>query len=113
MTDMVEKVAIGILCAEAMERGTSVEWDDLPEELKVSLRLQARAAIVAMRVPTDEMLDAADDPFHAEIKKQTERSLRLYGKRAYASCSFSEPLWKAMIDAALTPGAQDASTNDR
>lgn len=50
-------------------------------------------------VPTEEMEDAADEPFHEALNKQTESSMRLFGKRAYASTGFSVPMWKAMIQA--------------
>jgi hypothetical protein len=62
---------------------------------------KARAAIEAMRDLTEEMEEAMDTPFHAEMRKQIAESIRLYGKPAYGSAPFSAAMWKAAIDEAL------------
>lgn len=64
----------------------------------------ARAAIEAMREPTEAMADAADDPFHAAMKSERAASLRTHGREGFASAAFSLPIYRAMIDAALKDG---------
>lgn len=61
----------------------------------------ARAAIEAMREPTPDMEEAADEPVHAELKAQGQFSMLKYGKLAFASYPFSVAVWKSMVDAAL------------
>jgi hypothetical protein len=58
--------------------------------------------VMVPRVPTEEMLEAADDAFHPIMQHETKLSKELYGKPGYASSSFSEPLWSAMLSAAPT-----------
>lgn len=62
----------------------------------------ARAAIEAMREPTEAMEEAADDPVHSELAKQGQFSIENYGKLAFASYPFSVAVWQAMIDKALS-----------
>jgi len=53
---------------------------------------------------TEAMEDAADDPFHAEWKKQREHSLKHHGVEGFASCGFSTAMYRAMRDAYLDKG---------
>lgn len=55
--------------------------------------------VLVPREPTEEMLEAADAPFHEEWRRQRERALRLHGKEAYGSGPFSEAIYRAMINA--------------
>lgn len=73
----------------------------LPDGIQVDWEYAARAAIEAMREPTEAMESAADDPVHDELKNQGQFSLEKYGTLAFASYPFSSRVWKAMIDAAL------------
>lgn len=61
----------------------------------------ARAAIEAMREPTEAMMEAADEPFHDELTKQRAYAFAHYGRPAYATGGFTERMWRAMITAAL------------
>lgn len=54
MTGMVEKVAIAIFCAR--ENDTQEMWDRSRGPWKDEYRQQARAAIEAMKEPTEEMV---------------------------------------------------------
>ena len=78
MTDMVERVAKAI--TEAFEREGRVFDDGQAETL-------ARAAIEAMREPTEAMTKAGDLP----------------GWDDSVSVGLSGEVWNAMIDAALAP----------
>lgn len=89
MSEMVERVARAILQAEADERGIEAGWDGLPPNIQHALVLQARAAIEAMREPTEGMLSAA-------------------AAKLYDASQHGEPLnafvaghYRAMIDGAL------------
>lgn len=66
-------------------------WETLPYDLKTYYREQGRAAIEAMRKPTDEML-AAGDSMMPQIAKGQDVST---GLDALAEA------WPTMIDAAL------------
>jgi hypothetical protein len=84
MSDMVEQVARAIWAD--MERVTDVKWrpcwqfEDEPAESQEAYRSNARAAILAMRAPTPEILSVNT-----------------------ASISWTnEEIWVRMIDAALT-----------
>ena len=91
MESMIERVARAI--AIDTENGDIALWPQFTST--------ARAAIEAMRNTTDSMEEAADEPVHAELKKQGQFSIEKYGKLAFASYPFSVAVWKAMIDAAL------------
>ena len=56
--------------------------------------------VMVPKEPTDEMHEAAADPFHAEWKKQREYSEKQFGKLAFASEPFSREIYRAMIHAA-------------
>lgn len=84
MSEMVERVAIALM-------DTTTEphfpWDDQPEEIKTRWRFAARAAIAAMREPTDAM-----------------RCAGLYcGPWRADSTENPKGPWRRMIDAALKP----------
>jgi hypothetical protein len=55
--------------------------------------------------PTEEMEEAADEPFHSTWKAERERSVKYHGKEGFASVSFSRAIWKAMLGAAPEPSA--------
>lgn len=81
MNEMVERVARALW---ALEENTDChEWEPLSEFRKDATREKARAAISAMREPTDEMVDAALHATHP-----------LHGIDPASR-------WHAMIDAAL------------
>lgn len=82
MTDispMVERVAI----AAYMATGLDTPWPDVTPEYKEMVYRVTRAAISAMREPTEAMLSAGNDEAHHH--------------------GFVSPVWRAMIDAALAP----------
>ncbi len=105
-SEIIERVKRAILaecrdlCREALMQLGDTRTDDQLTPLGAEERL-ARTAIAAMREPTEEMEEAADQPFHDEWKKQKAYSLKHYSKEAYASVGFSVPMWRAMIDEAL------------
>lgn len=74
---MIEKVAIAI----AAWTYSGVKWDDCNDKVKEEWKMCAKAAIEAMREPTDEMLTA----FYGTTPKE-----QWLGKD-----------WQDMIDAAL------------
>lgn len=88
-SEMVERVA------QAIHRS-----DGIPINMA---RVYASSAIKAMREPTDAMLDAPDEAFHAEWKRQRESLAKRLPGEAYASGPFSSRIWTAMIDSALEP----------
>lgn len=85
MTDVIERVARAIA-----ETGNGGDWDSrsfYQEEHKEFHRKRARAAIEAMREPTEAMIDAVDLP-------------GLAGDPEIVIAK----AWRAMIDAALKEG---------
>jgi len=88
MSEMIERVAEAIWDAR-IERGgpgrTLMPWPLYPEA--DWCRATARAAIEAMREPTEKMLEAGDLP----------------GWDDYVTAGLSKEIWQAMIDAALNP----------
>jgi hypothetical protein len=78
MTDLVKRVARAIAKA-----ANPMPWDMLDEDAVRSYHLQARAAIAAMREPTEAMIEAVPDVMTAS------------------------EAWQAMIDAALSPGERE------
>lgn len=85
MNEMVERVAEAL----AGRQWTSMEDGNVycSNPTKYHYREQARAAIAAMREPTNAMVDAGQKPPRAPFRYMAEASLRLR--------------WLAMIDAAL------------
>lgn len=95
MSEMVERVAAKM----AARRGA--DWARMQDIEKAVWVADARSAVEGLREPTEDMLDAADDPFHDEWRKQKADSVRLYGKEGYASSPFSQRIWQAMVGEAL------------
>lgn len=98
---MIEKVARAILNAHAGDipvHDADLQWSWWIEE--------ARAAIEAMREPTEGMLDDADEPFHDEWKRQRESNVKAGRDKnaGFGSGPFSSRIWQAMITAALSEG---------
>jgi len=58
----------------------------------------ADAVLACLKEPTEEMLDAAHEPTRAAVAAM--------GKEGFVSCYFSEPIWRAMIDAAREPSSK-------
>lgn len=88
MSEMIERVAQAIALA-----GNGGTWDDwYNDEQREFHRKRARAAIEAMREPTNAMEDAADD---------------CDGGTVYDDRASGNTHWAAMIDAAL---ADDKAT---
>lgn len=73
MTEMIERVARAIAAA-----GTIVDWDEMSVACQEQFTKEARAAIAAMREPSETMVDAG-----------------------YQASPPVEYIWQAMIDAAL------------
>jgi hypothetical protein len=91
MSEMIERVAMGIHAQRANSRLT--KWEDCSEEYRNGTRRDARAAIEAMREPTDEMQSAG--------YLNAEHSIEAVGDLAPAPESQPRLIWQAMIDAAL------------
>ena len=94
MTDsMIERVARAIAAVHIAEvKGTDCEpvVAERVESRWMSYREEARAAIAAMREPTEAMVDAG---------------YACDGTTTYDATAFCETHWRAMIDAALAEGA--------
>jgi hypothetical protein len=83
MTEMIERVA--------HEIGKAVRSDPRFQSAAIDLDKAARAALAAMREPTDEMIEAAMKPY-------------LYGNDDLMNAAFRETIakyWHAMLDEAL------------
>jgi hypothetical protein len=65
MTEMIERVARAIYEADPSYIQQS-GWDDVPEARRAQYRRQARAAIGAMREPTEEMRDVLSVSFEVD-----------------------------------------------
>jgi hypothetical protein len=94
MTDLVDRVAKAI-CLARFNAGTAF-WYMREEESKEPYRAEARAAIAAMREPTEGMIDA----FHTAAYLRVE-----WGEDPMVENS--EDAYRAMIDAALNTGGRD------
>jgi hypothetical protein len=85
MSEMVERVAIAMYDAEGFQRAIyksgAEGWPHDREDVRDRYRKIARAAIAAMREPTNEMLDAS-----GEVDEGWGRN---------------HAIWRAMIDKAL------------
>ena len=89
MTSMVERVARALYELLRKDFRDQAVWERTTEMDREVFRPFARAAIVAMREPTDEMVDAG---FHkADTNDRSERAYRWV----------ADDVWHAMIDAAL------------
>lgn len=88
MSEMVERVARAIYYGPGV-----AEWHpELPDHIKERARRDARAAIQAMRTPTEEMLEIGN----------TEDQLSFSSEPGEGRAdNVIEDVWKAMIDAAL------------
>lgn len=81
MSEMVERVAVAIYSKHLGSSGHP--WNDVPDEFREGMKILARAAIAAMRDPTEAMLLAGGD---------------LNSMGDYPSPGIS---WERMIDEAL------------
>jgi hypothetical protein len=90
MMDMVERVARAIHRIEGEKPNTS-PFPDYSDDWR-DYTPQARAAIEAMRVPTDEMVKAGEEGINSLPA--------LPGH-------YAEYCWPAMIDAALSPNQKE------
>ncbi len=95
MSEMVERVASAMFCAEY---GYDADrWDDADEEgEKFEYRRLARAAISAMREPTIAMCAAGDEK-HRGVDDPDD----------------TPELWRAMIDAAFADETMTAPTEPK
>lgn len=90
---MVERVARAIW---ALQRDTDCnDYSQLTKSTKALADDMARAAIGAMREPTEEM--ARNEAHESTFPPDTEESIKQSWRDEYAK------IWTAMIDAALTP----------
>jgi hypothetical protein len=117
MSEMVERVARAII--EMLNKidgdPNATAWDNASQEMKEGMYPLARAAIEAMREPTDDMLIAGvgagydeNRPFAERIKDRTEgsaSSLVTAGNGAIYRAAY-----EAMIDAALSPSKTEAQS---
>ena len=98
MTDAVERVARALY--EAIPRNRP--WERLPEAQKDYCDILARAAILALREPTKEMVVAGDD--EKEMCIDSDWSSDADGNRhdyMVINSDLAAHVWRAMIDAAL------------
>jgi hypothetical protein len=84
MTDMIERVAKAVKNCGVFPLGDMREY--LSPEDAITI---ARAAVEAMREPTDEMNDAGADKCDGGCAEES------------CQCGFMGKIWTAMIDAAL------------
>jgi hypothetical protein len=82
MNETVERVARALWDAAGSPDEES--WDATMEQFRAIYRRQARAAIAAMREPTEEMADAGTKVMATQHQRR-----------------WSLPIWRAMIDEAL------------
>lgn len=85
MTEMIERVA------RAFCEGQGMLWDNLFPNTKALLRYQARTAILAMREPTEAMMEAGAHPGSGGGPDE-----------CWMHPPEARTAWKAMIDAALS-----------
>jgi hypothetical protein len=81
--------------ARALISTTGLSWDDLPASHPILIE-EARAAIRAMREPTEAMLDAG-----AIVEVDTGWGGR--GSYKPVGDAYRETRWKQMVDAASPP----------
>ena len=97
MTDKIAEVALAL----AHKRMPfTVAYSNLSATDTEMLREEAKAAIEAMREPTDEMIAAAAGPLPMEVvsdHRNPETGLGPYT----ISVGHPAPVWRAMIDKAL------------
>lgn len=85
---MIERVAKAIWAANCRVRNDERQkFDDLSVRSKADLRMYARAAIEAMKEPTQKMIDAAD---LEELKNGPELTALIYTKSIEAALSEGE-----------------------
>jgi hypothetical protein len=98
---MVERVAEKLWRAESLrasDRDRSIPWSEAPDDIRSGWRFMARAAIEAMREPTEAMIRAAFTAPDAHMASDPKDLQRIE--------------WRAMINAALAeppttqPGAK-------
>ena len=94
MTDLIERVAKAIY--EDRNGAGCMPWRRREKAHKEPYRSDARAAIAAMREPTEGMIDA----FHTAAYLRVE-----WGEDPMVENS--EDAYRAMIDAALNTGGRD------
>jgi hypothetical protein len=90
--DMIDRVAKALFAdyqKSALGPDLTQTWSTLPNHAKDHAYSQARAAIAAMREPTDEMNDAGADKCDGGCAEES------------CQCGFMGKIWTAMIDAAL------------
>ena len=85
MSEVVERVAAALWGISGGDEDAWA-WDECPEEQRAGYRIHARAAIEAMREPTESMWAAGDDlvPFGPDVADPSA-------------------VYRAMIDEALKP----------
>lgn len=91
MNDMIERVAEALWSADA-ERCHSKRrepWSDVSESVKDDWRFNARAAIQAMREPTDEMVSSGQSAGQSV-------------QPTYLTAESTIERWQAMVDTALS-----------
>lgn len=94
---MIERVARAIYAA--MAAPSEPYWGCLDEATKHGTKRIARAAIKAMREPTEEMVDQASEAIVQEYGKSDWEEAKDMAEGLVA-----DPIWHAMIDAALKEG---------
>lgn len=103
---MIERAARALMAYHG-QNVSAITWGGEP--VLEQVKREVRVVIEAMRAPSEDMEAAADDPFWAAMRQAREWAEK-YGKPiGYASAAFSEPMWRAMIDAALCPPSQGAN----
>lgn len=120
MRDMVEKVARGVYAENGWWREVqpdddgrgrymtkagmhmrAIEWDELEAAERASRLCEARAAIEAMRHPTDAMLEASQRALVDTMNRLGWSKEQRKGRLSAQTKSVMR--WTAMIDAALEP----------
>lgn len=89
MTDNIVERADLAVDAELQKLFPEWEWD----QRQAIAAICARAAIAALREPSEAMIEAGDDCY--SVARGTE-------SWAIAGCKGSEQIWRAMLDASLS-----------
>lgn len=100
---MIERVAEGLWQAESVRatgKRRRILWNEEGDKARESWRFMARAAIEAMRNPTDEMLDACQRALVDTMRDLGWSKAQRAGRLSAQTKSVMR--WNAMIDAALS-----------
>lgn len=101
MSGMIERVAKAMHEALPVEPWDKIPWEELPDSGKDEYRTRSRAAIEAMRGPTEAMIDAGGASVYGHPR---EKAIEWAKEDKFDGCvEEAREVFTAMIDAALKP----------